>query len=145
VAEKLLGDVLIKRRDKIARAYLTAINPVMHPAFDGATLTFENAAVRFAGAGAPDGGYQVSWFSYDNATGETRPIGQPSAARDERVAASSDLPSAPGAFLKASIRTLDKAHPDWSQPVDAYFRRDAAGWTLVGLDRTVPENVVPKS
>ena len=30
-AEKYLADVLIKRRDKIARTYLTAVNPIVDP------------------------------------------------------------------------------------------------------------------
>ena len=45
-AEKYLGDVLIKRRDKILQAYLPAINPIVSPRLDGRQLTFENAAVK---------------------------------------------------------------------------------------------------
>ena len=33
-AEQYLGDVLIKRRDKIGRAYLPKINPIVDPALD---------------------------------------------------------------------------------------------------------------
>ena len=45
-AEKYLADVLIKRRDKIARTYLTAINPIVDPRLEpNGRLTFENAAV----------------------------------------------------------------------------------------------------
>ena len=45
-AEQLLSDVLIQRRDKIAHAYLKAINPVVNVALDGSgALTFDNAAV----------------------------------------------------------------------------------------------------
>jgi hypothetical protein len=40
-AEQYLGDVLIKRRDKIARTYLTAINPIVDPRLDeNGRLTF---------------------------------------------------------------------------------------------------------
>ena len=46
-AEKYLGDVLIKRRDKIASIYLTAVNPIVVPRLDASgRLTFENAAAR---------------------------------------------------------------------------------------------------
>jgi hypothetical protein len=132
-----LGDVLIKRRDKIAKVYLTAINPVTRVAIDGGALSFENAAVRFNAAPPPDGGYEVTWSTFDNASGETTPIGQPGAGAETRLPAPSGLPTATGAFVKASIRTLDKAHPEWARPVDAYFRKSASGWSLVGLDRTL--------
>jgi hypothetical protein len=47
-AEKYLADVLIKRRDKVASTYLTAVNPVVSPRLDAAgRLTFENAAFAF--------------------------------------------------------------------------------------------------
>ena len=54
-AEKYLADILIQRRDKIGRAYLTAVNPIVDPALDGAgTLTFGNVAVQFGTAAAPE-------------------------------------------------------------------------------------------
>ena len=36
-AEKYLADVLIKRRDKIAATYLTAVNPIVDPRLDAST------------------------------------------------------------------------------------------------------------
>ena len=64
--------MLIKRRDTIGRAYLTAINPIVDPRLDAAgALTFENAAVAAGvarGAGRP---IAPSWSRFDNATGET--------------------------------------------------------------------------
>ena len=47
-AEKYLGDVLIQRRDKIGRAYLAKINPVVDPTLDASgVLSFGNAAVQY--------------------------------------------------------------------------------------------------
>ena len=41
--------MLIKRRDKIGRTYLTRLNPIVDPALDASgTLTFGNAASRSA-------------------------------------------------------------------------------------------------
>jgi len=107
---------------------------------DGSTLTFENAAVRFNAAPPPVGGYEVTWSTFDNATGETRPIGQPASGGDTRVQVPSGLPTATGSFVKVSIRTIDNAHPEWARPVDAYFRRSASGWSLVGLERALAES-----
>ena len=48
-AEQFLADALIERRDKIGRAWLTSINPIVDPALaDDGTLTFQNPAVEFA-------------------------------------------------------------------------------------------------
>jgi pimeloyl-ACP methyl ester carboxylesterase len=42
------------------------------------------------------------------------------------------LQSIPLADVVAAARA---DHPSWAQPVHAYFRREAAGWTLVGFER----------
>ena len=133
-AAQHLGDVLIERRDKIGRAYLNAINPVVNVKLDEAgTLTFENAAVSTGVATAPAGGYVMQWANYDNNTGATTPLGASTAA-GTTTRAPAALPAEPGAFVKVEIRAVQPPHPSWGVPVTAYFKR-TGGWTLVGLDR----------
>ena len=80
-AEKYLADVLIKRKKKIAEAYLPAINPIVEPRLDGnGRLTFNNAAVDAGVAKAP-ASYRASWSSFDNTTNESKPIAKPRAPR----------------------------------------------------------------
>jgi hypothetical protein len=135
-AAKLLADVLIQRRDKIGKAYLNAINPVVNFSLDGTdTLTFQNAAVEARVADEPASGYTVGWFTFDNATGNTTPIGSPTATTDRRVKAPGSLPAATGGIVKVRVAGTDPAHAPWAAPVDAYFRRGANGWTLVGVER----------
>jgi len=135
-AEKLLADVLIKRRDKIGRVYFAKMNPLVRFTLDGAgVLAFENAAVHAHLADAPKSGYQAAWFRFDNATGATQPIGSPTTAREERVQVPPELPRADGTFVKVSVAAVGPPHAAWAKPVDAYFRRSATGWQLVGLDR----------
>jgi hypothetical protein len=134
-AAVLLANVLIKRRDKIGRTYLTAVNPVTDIQLDASgTLTFENAAVEYDVAKTPDH-YRVIFNRFDNATGESTPIGEPVNAQEPRLRAPRGLPDAPGSFVMASIAAVAAEHPTWAVPVDAWFRRSSKGWTLVGVDR----------
>src|SRR5262249_46460704 len=134
-AEHHVAAVLIKRRDAIGRAYLTAINPVIEPRLDlGGRLTFGNAAVDAKFAGAPTA-YHASWFRFDNATGETRPIGQTQSTTTAMEPPPGLLPIASGAFVQIDITADSADHPSWRQPVQTFFRRTGDGWKLVGLER----------
>jgi hypothetical protein len=134
-AEQLLTEVLIQRRDKIARSYLNAINPVIDVRLDaGGALTFGNAAVD-AGVGTPPaGGYVVHWARFDNATGAATALGTSTAGGTGRTQGPASLPAEPGAFIKLEIRAVQPEHAAWGVPVTAFFRRDG-GWRLVGLER----------
>jgi hypothetical protein len=133
-AEKLLEDVLLKRRDKIGRAYLSRVNPLTRFALsDSGSLTFENPAVRAGYAKAPTGGYEATWASFDNGTGESSPIGPPVTAQQERVEAPSGISGKP--FIQVSIRAVDPVHAPWSTPVTVHFRRTGNAWQLVGVER----------
>ena len=143
-AEQFLADALIERRDKIGRAWLTAINPIVDPALsDDGTLTFRNPAVEFGFAPAPSG-YHVVWSRFDNATGESSRLGESNvtAARATapadalvRVRPDTTLPGGRGQFLRADISASGGTHPSWVAPVRAYFRRGPDAWKLVGFDR----------
>jgi hypothetical protein len=132
-AERLLGDVLIKRRDTIGRVYLPKVNPVIQPALDaGGTLTFSNAAVDVGVSTAPTQ-YRALWSAFDNATGETTPIGE-SAASVTRLVAPEGLPRTPGAFVQIDV-AAEGGPEAWSRPVHAWFKRTAEGWRWVGFVR----------
>jgi hypothetical protein len=133
-AAQALAEVLIARRDRIARAYLPAINPVVDLTLssDG-LLTFRNAAVE-AAAVSPPSSYAIEWARFDNATGETTPIGDRAVAATPRAAAPGQLPAEAGAYVRVRIAATDGPAP-WQVPVAAYFRRTADAWTLAGLDR----------
>jgi hypothetical protein len=131
--EKAIADILIKRRDKILQAYLPAVNPIVTPRLDNDRLTFANAAVDAGVASAPEG-YIASWFQFDNATGETRPIAE-TTTHTTAIAAPAGLPTKVGSFVAIDLSCNCREHPDWMRPVRTYFRRDADGWKLIGLDR----------
>ena len=133
-AEKYLGDVLIKRRNKILNIYLTAVNPVVSPRLDAnGRLTFENAAAA-AGVASGPATYRASWLRFDNATGETQPISE-TRSSTTTIEAPSGLPTSAGTFVAVDIAVDSAGHPTWVRPVRTYFQRESAGWKLVGLER----------
>ena len=138
-AEKYLGDVLIKRRDKILSLYLTAVNPIVNPRLDAAgRLTFENAAIA-AGVAKGTPTYQASWMVFDNVTGATKAIATTEGATTT-LAAPPGLPTATGSSIQVDIAASVDEHPSWKEPIKTHFRRTAQGWQLVGLER-LPETV----
>jgi hypothetical protein len=132
-AERLLGDIMIKRRNTILRTYLPAINPIVLPQLEDDHLTFENAAVNADVARAPDA-YRASWFEFDNATGGARLLSE-TRGTATTMDAPPGMPRAVGSYVEVAISADSKEHPAWRQPVRAYFRREVSGWKLVGLER----------
>ena len=131
-AEAYLATTLIRRRDKIARAYLPAVNPIVNPRLGPrGELTFDNAAVA-AGAGPAPAGYQAEWAQFDNNTGETKPLGS-TTGPGALLEAPPSLPAQPGQMIQIDVRS-DGAGAG-AKPVRLHFRRSATGWSLVGLQR----------
>jgi hypothetical protein len=133
-AEQHLAAVLIARRDKILRAYLPAVNPLVNARLsDEGRLTFDNAAVM-ANVASPPVRYRVRWFQFDNDSGARKPLGETYDA-PEALAGPPRIPSASGTIIEADVTADDRSPEAWQRPVRFYFRRGVGGWTLVGLER----------
>jgi hypothetical protein len=132
-AEKAIADIMIKRRDKILQAYLPAVNPIVTPRLENDRLSFNNAAVEADVAKAP-GLYRASWFLFDNATGESRPLSDSTSATTT-IDAPRGLPTAEGSFIRVAIAADGTEYEAWRQPIHTYFRRVGGNWQLVGLER----------
>jgi hypothetical protein len=129
-----IASTLIKRRDKVLKAWLTQINPIAEPRLgDDGTMTFVNAAVESRMA-TPAVSYVLSWSRFDNATGTL--VGDPLEVR-----ATAPRTLAPEAVLKGAefvavaIRSIHPDHQNWMSPVVVYFKRGQSGWQAVGLER----------
>ncbi len=133
-AEKYLGDVLIQRREKIKRAYLTQMNPIVNPRLEGTQLTFENAAIDGGVASAGELLYRAKWMHFDNATGATAFIAE-TESDTTTIAAPSGLPTS--GFVAIDLSAHSEAWPAWQQPVRLCFhrQRDGDSWKLIGLER----------
>jgi hypothetical protein len=133
-ATDYIAATIIKRRDKVLRAWLTGVNPIVEPALspDG-TLTFENAAVSAAIA-SPSATYILRWSRLDNATGSA--VGTTEAVRIAEGRAAAPLSVLGNSeFVSVEIRTEHRDYPQWTDPVYVDFRRLKDGWQLVGTRR----------
>ena len=138
-AAEHIAATLIKRRDKVLRARLTGVNPLVNAKLraDG-ILTFENAAVD-ACIAMPPTSYRLTWSRFDNATGETTSaieggiVGGPNGVTEPRL--DTPKPLLDSAFLRVSVRAIHPDYPAWSSPVTFTFRRNGTQWETVGLDR----------
>ena len=124
---------LIERRNKVLKTWLTAVNPLVDFALgsDG-ELTFTNAAVA-ADLATPPEEYRVRWSRFDNATGATTKA-------IEATATGTRVPAPPQVVADAEFVQVEIAshHPQfsaWKAPVTVHFRRNSAGWVLVGVMR----------
>jgi len=132
---------LIKRRDKVLRSWLTAINPLVDARLDASgVLTFENVAVA-SGVATPKAAYTFTWSAFDNTAGST-------AGRREETRATEPRTTAPSAilegarFVRVAVRTAHPDHPTWDAPVTFTFRRTDNGWQAVGIDRMLAASVI---
>ena len=78
--------------------------------------------------------YRASWFHFDNATGESRPLWETTSATTT-IEAPVGLPTTAASFILVELSADSKEHEAWRRPIRTYFRLDADGWTLVGLER----------
>lgn len=135
-AELYLGDVIIVRRDKVARYYLNITNPVVDFAMDEAgRMTFRNAAVDANFASAAEA-YRIRWARFDNATGKAEPVGDEVVARDPSATMPRALADA--LYIQAIVTSHHPQQPNWTHPVHVFFRKQGGGWKTVGLERIVP-------
>jgi hypothetical protein len=133
-AAEYLAQVLIARRDRIGRAFMTPLNPIGQPAIDRrGELTFRNAAVD-AGVADEARAYELRWLVFDNGAGTSTLLTR--WASEGRSA--STLPPVPASaeYIAVDIRAIHPHFPAWAAPVKATFRRGADGaWTTVGFER----------
>ena len=136
-AEKYLGDVLIKRRDKIANIYLNAVNPIVDPRLDeNGQLSFQNAAYA-AGVASGAATYRASWSHFDNATGEARALSDTESATTT-IEAPRGLPTASGSIVMVDISVDSDAHPSGGGrfvPISAERATAGRSWVLSGCRR----------
>jgi hypothetical protein len=136
-AAEHIASTLIKRRDKVLRAWLTGVNPLTEPQLsaDG-VLTFRNEAVA-ARVSSPPSRYALNWSRFDNATSTTSGDGVETTTTETRATAPAGVLTG-AEFVSVAVKTSHQDFPVWELPVTFTFRRAPNGWQAVGIDRTVP-------
>jgi hypothetical protein len=118
-AEAWILECLIKRRDKIGKAFFNEVLPLDRFTVQDGRLDFENLAVKHGFVSEP--AYKVAWAVFDNLTHERSPI---------PGAAAFDIPASGAEFIAASI------HGDEPRKsVDVFLRLRDGRREVVGIER----------
>jgi hypothetical protein len=141
-AQRYLGDVMIKRRDKVVSYWITRTNPLdrfaVRRAGADVELAFDNAAVRLEAA-QPGATYKVRWKAFDNVAREATPAGGELALDGMRAtvpaAAWGPTDDAGARYAVAAIRTEHQAFPAWNRPVEVTLRERNGVVDVVGVAR----------
>jgi hypothetical protein len=132
-ATEYITATLIERRNRVVKRWLPGVNPLVDFALSAeGELTFGNAAVA-AGIATPAASYRARFARFDNSSGSTSGAMDVSAT-ETRLAAPPQV-LAGSQFVQVEIASVHPQFPAWSTPVTVHFRRDGAGWTLVGVKR----------
>jgi hypothetical protein len=122
---RLLADILVERRDRIARAWLGHGGGLDRFEVRADSLAFDDLLSRHGLASAP--ARTATWYDFDNATGRRgTQIGDAAVVTGEAVR----IPTADVPFLAAVLRTEGRG------ATEVVLRRDAGGWRPVGVRRT---------
>jgi hypothetical protein len=134
-ATEYFTQTLLERRRKVLATWLNGTNPIVNVALSrSGELTFENAAEK-AGVAKPAERHTVQWSRFDNATGTHHHHGDEQTISGPRAQAPAALLNARPDYAAARLRAFHSEQPEWSRPLDVYFRRAGDGWSLVGLER----------
>jgi hypothetical protein len=139
---RLLGDIIIKRRDKVVAYWMTGTNPLdrftVATGTDGHELVFENAATRLNLTQEP-ATYDVTWSTLNNSTGAIHEVSMRRALTSTRIAlpmaAFGPADASGSRYAVAIIRTHHSRFPGWQVPITVTVRARLGRYDVVGIDR----------
>lgn len=124
-AEDWIAQCLIKRRDKIGKAFFARVLPLDRFAVKDGRLVFEDLAVNHGLIASRD--YTVEWSRFNNDTEQNEPLpGQTTLAVPQQLREASA-----GEYFAARIHGDDK-----QKTVTVYLRKKTGEVEVVGVDRT---------
>ncbi|HEY7190560.1 MAG TPA: hypothetical protein VH436_28610 [Vicinamibacterales bacterium] len=141
-AARQLGDIIIKRRDKVVAYWMTRTNPLdrfrVSMDNDDPRLLFDNAALRLGlASGAVT--YDIDWASLDNSAGVTHVLARQQGLEPSAFVIPLDAfgpADVSGArFAVATIRTHHAGYPDWQSPITVTVRASRGSFDVAGVER----------
>jgi hypothetical protein len=141
-AVRQLGDIIIKRRDKVVAYWMTRTNPLdrfrVSMDNDDPRLLFDNAALRLGlASGAVT--YDIDWASLDNSAGVTHVLARQQGLEPSAFVIPLDAfgpADVSGArFAVATIRTHHAGYPDWQSPITVTVRASRGSFDVAGVER----------
>jgi hypothetical protein len=124
-AEQWIAECLIKRRDKIGKAYFAKVLPLDRFEVRDGRLAFEDLAVKHKLASPRD--YTVQWSRFNNDTEQKTPLGG---------ATGLSLPRAIQEAVEGEYFAADMSAGDKQKTLTVYLRKKAGQMQVVGVDRT---------
>lgn len=124
-AEQWIAECLIKRRDKIGKAYFAKVLPLDRFEVRDGRLAFEDLAVKHKLASPRD--YTVQWSRFNNDTEQKTPLGG---------ATGFSLPRAIQEAVEGEYFAADMSAGDKQKTLTVYLRKKAGQMQVVGVDRT---------
>ena len=118
--------MLVARRDKILRSYLTPLSPLDGFVVSGDTLAFRHLGID-QGLGTVDG-YDYEWSAFDNMTGARMPL-----SSGQSTTTVVPRPATDAAFVVVRVRGRSSL-PGWRKWVDVFLRNGEAP-AVVGVER----------
>jgi hypothetical protein len=123
-AGQWIAECLMRRRDKIGRAYFPKVLALDRFRVENGRLVFEDLAVSHQFAPARD--YTVQWFRFDNDAESRTPLGGETSLALPRAVDSAGA----GEYFAAAIHAGEPA-----KQVTVYVRKQSNQVEVVGIDR----------
>jgi hypothetical protein len=126
-AVEWLSECLIRRRDKIGKAFFADVLPLDDFRIEDGRLKFKHLGAHYGFV--PEPAYTAQWTTFNNFTGERTPI---TGANDLRVplqVADADI----GTYFAVLL-----SGGDYGKSVDVFVRKEASGLRIVGIERNWP-------
>ncbi len=117
-------ECLIRRRDKIGRAFFAQVLPLDRFRVVNQALAFDDLGERHGHY--PRRRYRVAWGSFDNLTETITPLAE---------ATSLELPAMANSMPEGHYLTARLYGDDDERDIRVYLRKHSSGWKVLGLER----------
>src|SRR5262245_11601342 len=134
-AEQYLIQTLIERRNKIGRYYFDQVLALDSFALDENIVRFAHLPSQHGFAGQAEN-YTVSWFRFDNAKDERKPLGNEASVAGRTFAVPTELLSDATPYFGVEIRKSVRPELKGEAPAVSLFMRRSSLNRIVGIERT---------